>query len=404
MTVTAGKGGKGKGAKRWWLWGVAGVVVVVLIVLAMMPAPVEVDLATVDRGPMRVTLDEEGETRVRNRYMVSAPVSGRVLRIELEPGDTVVADRTVLVTLQPAPLDARTRAEAQARVDGAKADLGLAHAELSRAQAEYRFAQSEFDRVQRLAEEKIASEEMLDTAQLKVDTGREGESAAKFAVRTAEHNLAQARATLVGEVGSGATPKPITILSPIEGVVLRRLRESSAVVAAGEPLIEVADPSRLEIVSDFLSEDAVRVPAGAPVLIERWGGDRSLRGIVRRVEPFGFTKISALGVEEQRVNVVIDFEDAREAWNALGDGYRVEVRVITWESEDVLRVPTSSLFRAGAGWAAFRESGGDAHLTELEIGERNGLTAEVVSGLDAGDRVVLYPSDAVGDGVSIKER
>jgi HlyD family secretion protein len=140
------------------------------------------------------------------------------------------------------------------------------------------------------------------------------------------------------------------------------------------------------------------------VLIERWGGDRSLRGIVRRVEPFGFTKISALGVEEQRVNVVIDFEDAREAWNALGDGYRVEVRVITWESEDVLRVPTSSLFRAGAGWAAFRESGGDAHLTELEIGERNGLTAEVVSGLDAGDRVVLYPSDAVGDGVSIKER
>jgi HlyD family secretion protein len=401
MTVTARKG---QGAKRWWLWGVAGVVVVVLIVLAMMPAPIEVDLAGADRGPLQITLDEEGETRVRDRYMVSAPVSGRVLRIQLEPGDPVVADETVLVTLRPAQLDERTRAEAQARAEAAKADLGLARAEFSRAQTEYRFAQSEYERVNRLAQEQIASGEMLDAAQLRVDTGREAEIAAKFAVSTAEHRLAQARATLVGEGDSETTQKPITILSPIGGVVLRRLRESSAVVAAGEPLIEVADPSRLEIVSDFLSEDAVRIPAGAPVLIERWGGERSLRGRVRRVEPFGFTKISALGVEEQRVNVVIDFEDAREAWNALGDGYRVEVRVVVWESQDVLRVPTSSLFRSGSGWAAFTVSDGDAHLTELQIGRRNGLTAEVLSGLDAGDRVILYPSDAVADGVSVKER
>jgi len=401
MTVTARKG---VGAKRWWLWGVAGTVIVVLIVLAMMPKPVEVDLADVDRGPMQVTLDEEGETRVRHRYMVSAPVSGSVLRIELEPGDPVKANETVLATFQPAPLDVRTRAEAQARVNAAKAGLGLARAGLSRAQTEYRYAQSEYERINRLAQEQIASDEMLDEAQLQVDTGREAENAAQFAVRTAEHRLTQARATLVGEDGSGTTQKPITIRSPIDGVVLRRLRESAAVVGAGEPLIEVADPSRLEIVSDFLSEDAVRIPVGAAVLIERWGGDRSLRGRVRRVEPFGFTKISALGVEEQRVNVVIDFEDPREAWNALGDGYRVEVRVVIWQSDDVLRVPTSSLFRSGEGWAVFTATGGDAQLTELEIGQRNGLTAEVRAGLDAGDRVVLYPADAVADGVSVKER
>jgi len=396
-------GGKKKNGKRLWIWGLAGVVVVVLLVLVLRPAPVEIDVATSDRGPLQVTLDEEGETRVRDRYMISAPVAGRVLRIELEPGDPVSAD-DVLATLQPMPLDARTRAEAQARVNAAKADLGLSRAGLSRAQAEYRFAQSEYKRIERLAREQIVSEEMLDGVQLQVDTGREAETAATFAVRTAEHNLTQARATLLGDGGDGATPKPITIRSPVEGVVLRRLRESAAVVGAGEPLIEVADPSRLEIVSDFLSEDAVRIPVGAAVLIERWGGERPLAGRVRRVEPSGFTKVSALGVEEQRVNVVVDFEDPREAWNALGDGYRVDVRVVIWKTEDVLRIPTSSLFRSESGWAVFTVSGGNARLTPIEIGHRNGLTAEVRSGLEGGEQLVLYPSDAVTDGVSVKQR
>jgi len=404
MAETAGKR---KNGKRRWMWIVPALAVVALVVAALRPDPVEVDVATADRGPMRVTLDEEGETRVRDRYVISAPVSGRVLRIELEPGDPVLADDTVLATLQPAPpllLDARTRAEAEARVEAADADLGLARAGLARAQAEFRYAESEFERINRLAEDQIVSQEMRDTLQLQVDTGREARTAAEFAVRTAEHNLAQARATLVRDADAGAGQKPITIRSPVEGVVLRRLRESSAVVGAGEPLIEVADPSRLEIVADFLSEDAVKIRPGATVLIERWGGDRPLSAVVRRVEPSGFTKISALGVEEQRVNVVIDFEDAREAWVALGDGYRVDARVVIWEAQEVLRVPTSSLFRSGSGWAVFTVSGGHARRTPIEIGWRNGLTAEVRSGLDGGERVVLYPSDAVADDTPVKER
>ncbi len=402
------KTGKNRKARRGWMWAAVLLIVVALIALALRPASIEIDLAQVDRGPMQVTLDEEGETRVRDRYVISAPVSGRVLRIELEPGDPI-AEKAVLATFQPAPpglLDVRSRAEAEARVEGAQADLGLARAGLAQAEAEYRHAVSELERITRLADEKIVSQEMRDAAVLRVDTGREARTAAEFAVGTAEQALAQARATLLYEQDgdAGAVREPITIRSPVQGVVLRKLRESSAVVSAGEPLIEVADPSRLEIVADFLSEDAVRIPVGATVLIERWGGDRSLQGRVRRVEPSGFTKISALGVEEQRVNVIVDFEDAQEAWEALGDGYRVEVRVVIWEADDVLLAPTSSLFRSAGGWAVFTIVGGKAQITPVEIGHRNGLTAELLSGIDRGAPVVLYPSDQVGDGTRVKER
>ncbi|NIM00371.1 MAG: efflux RND transporter periplasmic adaptor subunit [Acidobacteria bacterium] len=392
-------------AKNRWAWIVLAVAALAIIVVMLLPERVEVELGTVDRGPLQVTLDEEGESRVRDRYVISAPVAGRVLRIELEPGDPVVAGETVLATFQPAPpnlLDARTRAEAQARVETAEADLGLAQAELARARAEYRYAESEYARIERLAADEIVSQEMRDAVQLQLDAGREARTAAEFAVGVAEHTLEQARAALMSE--DDASAKPITILAPIDGVVLRRLRESAAVVPAGDPLIEVADPDRLEIVADFLSEDAVRIRTGAIVLIERWGGERSLHGRVRRVEPSGFTKISALGVEEQRVNVVIDFDDPREAWRALGDGYRVDVRVVVWEAADVVRVPASSLVRSGEGWSVFRVAGKKARLVPVEVGWRTGLQAEVLSGLDEGDRVVLYPSDQITDGVGIQPR
>ncbi len=391
---------------RPWAWIVLGVGAIALIVLLLLPERVQVDLATVDRGPLQVTLDEEGESRVRDRYVVSAPVSGRVLRIELEPGDPVVAGETVLATFQPALpllLDSRTRAEAQARVEAAEADLGLAQAELARANAEYRYAQSEYERIGRLADDEIVSQEMRDAVQLQLDAGREARTAAEFAVNVARHNLEQARAVLVWGDGAAAT-EPITVRAPIDGVVLRRLRESAAVVPAGDPLIEIANPDLLEIVADFLSEDAVRIEAGATVLIERWGGDRTLHGRVRRVEPAGFTKISALGVEEQRVNVVIDFDDPREAWRALGDGYRVDVRVVIWEASDVLRVASSSLVREAEGWAVFRIEGSKARLVPVEVGWRTGLQAEVRSGLEVGDRVVLYPSEQITDGVGVEPR
>jgi len=397
------KGTNGKRGRRW-IWILAAGAVLALIVVMLRPAPIEVDVGAADRGPLRVTIDEEGETRVRDRYVVSAPVSGRVLRIELEPGDPVAVE-TTLAILQPAPpqpLDARSRAEAQARFEAAAANLGRARADLSRAQAESRYAVSEYDRIDRLVAERIVSQELRDSVKLQMDTSREAQRAAEFAVRTAEHNLAQARATLRRDAaGDAANQEPITIHSPVDGVVLRRLRESAAVVNVGEPLIEVADPSRLEIVADFLSEDAVKIPVGAVVLIERWGGDLPLRGRVRRVEPSGFTKISALGVEEQRVNVIVDLADPREAWNALGDGFRVDVAVVIWESADVLRIPTSSLFRSGTDWAVFTLVGNEAKRTLLEIGQRNGVHAEVLSGLPNTDRWTSYLAEELGHEVTV---
>lgn len=401
----AGANNKSGRPARRWLWLVVALVAAALVLVALRPTKVEVDLATVERGTLLVTLDEEGETRVRERYVISAPVSGQVLRIEIEPGDSVVAGETALVSFQPAPpslLDARTQAETRARVEAAEADVGSARAQRERARAELEYAESELRRISRLAESGIVSDEALDSVRLAGNTGKEALNAAEFAVATSEHNLKQARAALSQNFGSRGAP--ITIRSPVGGVVLRRLRESAAVVPAGEPLIEVADPAQLEIVSDFLSEDAVRIKSGADVLIERWGGDQPLRGRVRRVEPSGFTKVSALGVEEQRVNVIIDFEDAREAWAALGDGFRVETRVVVWEGTDVLQVPTSGLFRHDSGWAVFVATGDRARLTPVEIGWRNGTAAQVLSGLEGGQRIILHPSDSVHDDVAVAER
>jgi len=396
--------------KRLVLWSI-GILVVLVIGLAFRPKPLAADFAVVEYGSLRVTIDEEGETRVRDRFVVSAPLAGRVLRIELEPGDVVRAGETVLATFQPSDpilLDARTRAEAEARVGAAEAALGLARAERDRAEAELRFARSDVKRYRSLAAEEIVSRERAETAELAAQTREEALEAAEFAVRSAEQELAAARASLLEttmeETGRNDSGRVITLRSPVDGLVLRRLRESEAVVPAGEALLEIADPAELEIVSDLLSTDAVRIRRGNPVLIEQWGGERPLRGVVRRVEPSGFTKISALGVEEQRVNVVIDFEDPREAWEALGDGYRVEVRVVVWERDEVLKVPTSSLFRDGDGWAVFAVEEGRAVLRPLEIGQRNALEAEVLSGLGEGDQVIVHPSDSVADGVAVMAR
>ena len=384
------------------------IVVVGAIGFALRPQPTPADFATVERGELVVTVDEEGETRVRDRFLVSAPLAGRVLRIEHEPGDTVFANETLLATFLPsAPslLDARTRAEAEGRVKAAEAALERARAEHTRAVAENEFAASEHDRYIELDEIRLISKDQLEAAQMRARTTTETVNSAEFSVRAAEYDLEVARAALFqarGDVGDGATA--IALRSPIDGVVLRRLRESEAIVPAGEPLLELADPTNLEIVSDLLSTDAVRVGVGDRVLIEQWGGDHALNGRVRRVEPYGFMKISALGVEEQRVNVIIDFEDVREAWQSLGDGYRVEVRVVIWEGDDVLHVPTSSLFRRGEAWAVYAVDAGVATLREVEIGQRTGFEAEILSGLTEGERVIAYPSDQVTDGTAVVER
>lgn len=387
------------------VWG-AGAVVLLAVGLALRPGAIPADWVEVSRGRLEVTLDEEGETRVRDRYMVSAPLAGRVLRIALQPGDPVVAGETIVATFQPADpilLDARTRAEAEARVRAASASLDGARATRDSAVASLSFAEREFERADQLMASGLVPRDSLEATETDVRTRRETLRAAEFAVLTAEHQLEVARASLLQARGPGPGGA-IALRSPIDGVVLQRLRESESVVPAGEALLELGDPTQLEIVSDMLSADAVQITAGDRVIIDEWGGTPPLDGRVLRVEPFGFTKISALGVEEQRVNVIVDFADAPEARPALGDGYRVEIRIVIWERDDVLKVPTSALFRDGDAWAVYRVEANTARVRRVDVGRRTGLEAEVVAGLEPGDRVIAHPSDDMTDGASVEAR
>jgi HlyD family secretion protein len=382
------------------------IVLAAIGVWAFRPQPVAADFATVERGPLEVTVEEEGRTRVRDRYVVSAPLPGRMRRIELEPGDPVVAGKTVLARFQPADpvlLDVRTRTELQARVRAAEAGIGQAKADRERIRAEVAFAQTELKRAQKLVDERVIAARELEVTERQVQTLERALQSADFAVRTAEHQLDVARASLL-QIGSDRASTLIPLYTPVNGVVLRKLQESESVVPTGHPLLEVGDLNNLEIVSDLLSSAAVPVTPGQLVHIEQWGGDRPLRGRMRRKEPSGFTKISALGVEEQRVNVIVDFDEPRDAWKSIGDGYRVEVRIVTWRSEDVIKVPTSSLFRHESKWALYKVEEDRAVRKLVEVGQRNGLEAEVLSGLQPGDRIVIYPSEAMADGVKVRAR
>ena len=378
------------------------VVIGSLIAIALWPSAVTVDLASVSRGPLVVTIDEEGRTRVRDRFVVAAPVTGRVLRIELEPGDRV-ARGDVVARLQPESpplLDARMRAEANAAVDSTQASLGHARAEEQRARAALAQTQRDLARTRRLTTAGVTTTQDLEAREADALVAQEAVNAAAFAVRaaSAEVERAQARVgTSVSARGGGA----VVVKSPADGVVLQRLRESESVVPAGEPLIEIGDPAQIEIVTDLLSTDAVRVRPGARAMIEQWGGETALAATVRRIEPAGFTKVSALGVEEQRVNVVLDFVDGGEECASLGDAYRVETRIVLWEAPNVLKVPTNALFRDNTQWAVYVVSGGRARRTIVEIGHQTAQEAEVLDGLTEGARVIVHPGDLVRDGARI---
>jgi HlyD family secretion protein len=383
----------------------APVVLVAGFVVALRPDPLPVDVAAVGRGPLRVTLDEEGETRVRDRFVVSAPFTGRILRIELEPGEPVRAGGVVAV-MRPAEmnlLDVRSRAASEARVRMAEAALGRARTDRERARAELRFAQSDRKRNESLGKQGIVSSEEVEVAQLAVETRQEMLHAADYEIQVAQSELAAARASLL-EAGEGRGGGEYEVRSPVDGAVLRRLRESETVVPAGEPLIEVGNPANLEIVADLLSTDAARLRPGQPVEIEQWGGSTALAGRVRRVEPSGFLKISALGVEEQRVNVIIDLAGSPEERRGLGDGFRVEVRVVVWDSPDALQVPTSALFRNEQGWAAFVLEDGKAVLRRVEVGPQNDRAAAVLGGLREGEKVIIHPGADIKDGVEVEAR
>lgn len=369
-----------------------------LIAVAFWPEAVPVEVAPVGRGPLVVTVDEEGETRVRNRYVVSAPVFGRVLRVELEPGDRVKRGDVVARVQPETPplLDARTRAEAAAAIEVARAALGRARAEEQRAQTGVAQAQRELARERELSQGGIGTAQQLDLREADVRAMRDAAEAAAYAVRAAESDLRRAQARLAPPP-AGDTGRVVTVAAPVDGVVLKRSRESESVVPVGDPLLEIGNPADLEIVSDLLSTDAVRVKSGTRAIVDQWGGDRPLDARVRRVEPSGFTKVSALGVEEQRVNVVLDFENPADAFASLGDGYRVEVHIVTWESADVLKVPTSALFRRGEAWAVYVAGEGRAHERKVQLGERTGQEAEVLEGLREGELIVLHPSDTLVD-------
>jgi HlyD family secretion protein len=375
------------------------------------PRAVAVDFARVAAGPIEVSVSDEGETRVKDVYVVSAPVPGLMRRVELKAGDSVVAGQTVMARIEPSDpsfLDRRSEAEARAGVQAAEAARKLAVASVRRAEADLDFASAELRRYRGLAAVNTISANDLDAAERRARTAAAALDEARAGLRVRDSELTQARARLMAPSLArrrrGADCDCVDVFSPVSGSVLRVLKESEGVVASGTALVEVGDPVQLEIVTDLLSTDAVKVRPGQAVKIEAWGGGEPLGGRVRRVEPFGFTKVSALGIEEQRVNVIIDFTDPPARWQRLGHGYRVEPRIILAAADKALKVPRAALFRDGESWAVFVNDGGRARLRDVKLGLENGLEAEVTEGLAAGDEVIVQPGERVAAGMRVKAR
>jgi HlyD family secretion protein len=386
---------------------VFGLGIVAAIVIASLPKPVPVDTATIVRGALRVSVDGDGRTRVKDRYIVTTPLYGNLARIELEAGDYLEEGKSIaqIKPLQPPLIDVRSEAEMQARVKAAQAALKQTETAAGRANDTLGFAVDEQERVAALASKGLVSQDELDAATLEArHAARELEST-KFGVRVARYELETAKAALGRATTDGEDPeRTFEIKSPVRGRVLRIIRQHEGVVNPGEQLVEIGDPAALEIVVDVLTSDAVEIEAGDPVLIERWGGTAPLHGSVQRVEPSAFTEISALGVEEQRVNVIVDIEEEPEVWRRLGDGYRVEVAITVWENDDVVKLPVGALHRMGEHWAVFTVEDGVARERKVQIGRRSGLEVEVLEGIDAGIEVIVHPSDSVQDGVEVAAR
>ena len=369
------------------------------------PQTVEVDLGTASRAPLRVTIEQEGRTRVVDRYVVTAPVNGYARLIRLDVGNAVER-RATLVELEPLRaevLDVRRRAEAEAHIAAAGSSVSATEQRANAAASNAGLAQKELERVRALrtaghvsaaAEDRAASESERSAAELR---------SARFAVATTRHELEAAR-TALKYAASASDGEPVAVRAPVAGRVLKIPRKSEGAVVAGQPLIEIGDPRALEVEVDLLSADAVRIHPGTHVVFERWGGEGTLEGVVRVIEPAGFTKVSALGVEEQRVWVIVAFTSPAAQWQRLGDGYRVEASFILWEANDVLQIPASALFRDGKGWAAFAVEQGKAVKRRVEIGQRNGLSGQVVSGIKAGEQVIVHPDDRVREGVRVAAR
>jgi len=377
------------------------------LVWALWPQPEAVDMAAVSRGPLRVSIAAEGITRVREPYAIAAPILGTAERSPVAVGDQVEQNVSVLAVIRPMDpglMDARTRVQAEAAVTEAEAAMALADTNLRRALSSLSNAQTSQERARALAAAGTISQRSLEDVEQAFILAAQGLAAARSERDLHAATLARARAQLLTPEELQRFEEAITILAPHSGTVLEIADLSSRVVAAGAPLLSIGDLDDLEIEIDLLSSDAVQVQTGALAIVERWGGETVLEAVVRRVEPAAFTRVSALGIEEQRVRLVLDFLDGAESRLGLGDRYRVFVRVIIWEGEDILQVPQSALFRLGGGWAVFRAVDGVAQQVPVQIGQQAGGQAEVLDGLMQGDTVVLFPSSSLVSGVTVVSR
>jgi len=384
------------------------------LAVAFWPKPTMVDMGEVTRGTMRLTIDEEGRTRVRDAYIVSTPVAGQLQRVEVEPGDPVIRGETIVAHMRPtnpAALDVRTREQAQAAVDAAQAALRVARADLNAALANRDLAESELARTEQLVERGISSKAALDRARQTARVRVANVDTAEAAISMREAEIANAQAQLISfddkglAAAIGTASDDIPLYAPADGRIMRVIQQSETSLLAGSPIMEIGNiASDLEVVVELLSTDAVQVAQGDAVIIADWGGSTELTGEVIRVDPFGITQFSALGVEEQRVNATVAFTSSSADYAGLGHGFRVETKIIVWEAEDTLIVPASALFRSRDAWAVFIVEDGAARLRTIEIGPNNGIEAQVTTGLSEGDRVILYPSSGLSEGINVAER
>lgn len=380
-----------------------------LVYVAMRTEPVPVDLYEVTSAPLAVTIDADGQTRIRDIYEVAAPIAGTARRAPIAVGDRVVAGQTVVALVEPISpslLDARTRAQAEAAVDEASAALDVARSDLTRAEEEQTFATMQFERTQALVERGVASVTQLETATQQLAVAEAAAAAARSRIAMAEGTLERAEAALVGPQNSAGedTECCVSLTAPTDGVVLSIATISEHPVQAGAPLVTIGDPDDLEIVADLLSSDAVRIGPGTRAIVERWGGPEALEAVLDHIEPAAETRVSALGIEEQRVDAIFDLSTPREERAGLGHGFSVFLRIVEWESDDALQAPLGALFRRGEDWAVFVYDNGVARERVIGVGRRGTRMAEVTDGLEAGERIITHPNDSVTDGTPVVDR
>lgn len=390
--------------RRTLLYVAIALGIVFALLVALRDAPVLVESAPVTRAAFRVVVEAEGRSRVRDRYLVTAPVAGYLSRVQVEPGDPVERGEALFAihSAPAAPLDARMQRVLEASLERSAVAFEAARMEQQAAEARAEFAASERTRMERLFEREQVARDAVEAARTEARATAAAARSAAFRADVARYERRLIEAAL--ETGAGLGESVIHVQSPVSGVVLRRERESAGPVQAGAPVLELADLGTLEVEVDVLSADAVRIALGTPVEVVRWGGAGTLHGRVRRIDPAGFTDVSALGVEEQRVWVIVELTEPRERRRGLGDGYRVEARFVLRDEPDVLQVPTSALFRESDGWATFVIDGDRAVRRPVQVGARSGLVAEVLDGLGAGERVVLHPGDEIADGARVEVR